>query len=68
MTKGERLIPLDEAPRRGEILLGEIETDQGPRQHVIHWRRQKRINYQVARSLNEPYVFRSSREVFLRDD
>ena len=63
MNKGERLIPLDETPRRGELLLGEIDTPNGRMQHVIHWRRQKRLNYQVARELNEPYVFRSSREV-----
>lgn len=61
--RGERLIPLDEAPRRGEIPLGEIDTPNGPMLHVIHWRRQKRLDHQVKRDFLRDRPFHTARAV-----
>jgi hypothetical protein len=58
MGRGERLIDLDETPRRGEQVLGPIDTEDGPKLMVIHWRSQKRISNQQTKQLR--------REVFPR--
>lgn len=54
--RGERLISPEEAPQRGEKVVGPIETDAGPKRLVIHWRRAKRLsNSETARLRRELY-------------
>jgi hypothetical protein len=54
--RGERLIDPDDPPRRGEKIVGPIETESGPKRLVIHWRRVKRLsNSDTARLRREVY-------------
>lgn len=65
MARGERLIDLDETPRRGERELGPIDTEDGPKLMVIHWRSQKRISNQQTKSLRRAVYPRDASAAFL---